>query len=111
MWKKGKWWSKLAEIDWITTRLWGDMFDCVAFSSGGGEPDTDGRLRIHPSTYCFHPDNGGVKHGCDLFEGGKLVEVRQCPFRVREGEPGREEERLRIEQTVKEFNDDWFGEE
>lgn len=69
--------------------LYGRSYDCVAFSTHGEFTAPDGERFLHPINYCMHPENGGPKHGCDLFdEEGRLMIGKACPFRVRNGAPG-----------------------
>ena len=75
------------------THLYFDrMFDCVAFDSQGECVSEEGEENLHPVSYCLHPENGGPKHGCDLFDiNGRLISNKTCLYRVRGGGPGANE--------------------
>ena len=74
--------------------MYGRMFDCVAFDSHGECVSEDGEECLHPASYCLHPENGGPKHGCDLFDiNGRLIPNKTCQYRVRMDAPGANEVR------------------
>ena len=73
--------------------VYGRMFDCVAFDSMGecSSKETSDEP-LHPASFCLHPENGGPKHGCDLFDtDGRLIPDKTCLYRVRVNEPRADE--------------------
>jgi hypothetical protein len=80
--------------------------DCIGFSWYSEDKNEQTGEIIYWGDFCWHPDNGGPKHGCDLLDGsGRIIPGKVCSFRMSESDLDAQKLSERIQENANEtFN-------